>query len=494
MRKLVFFTTALCGLLFSQTTNAQNQSQVVTKGFIIGIENGQVYLDYTTKDIKVGNRVKVYADPVIFIHPVTKNKITKDGELLSTLEITEAAKEYSVAGKIYPSNSIAKLKVGQKAVLSTDTAKIQLPKDGKLNVAITNATVNDAVGIGYFGTYVADLLMEELISCDKIRLIDRSLLNSQIGETDLASAGYINQESSALKGRIEGVQYMIQVTMQRPDVTNITTGIPLKSILTVAGAIAGAVSGTSAITNGLQTSGALSSNIRTARLKASVSISARIVDVQTGEVLFMCNGTGISQGDSQLALEEGALGGLQVNGGVEGFRQTVTGKAIASAYRKIGNDLKDYFNGNTTDKVKKRGLLDTEMTYRKGSIYMGVNKLSSSDIKEAFSETPELYFNYKKGATQQGWSYVLMGVGIPSTALFLTVLLGELGGSAFIPLALAGAGMTLGGKLLYESGKKKKLSCIEVYNDNLHGKKTSEISPQWNLGFTQNGLALRVCF
>jgi len=484
--KLLYLVT-----VFLVTSNLFAQTK--EKGYIIEIEGNSVYVDYTSKDVKVGNRLQVMSAPKVMIHPITRKEIVKEGELIATLEITETQNDYSIASHIYPSNAIAKLSVGAKVLLPGKATTKELPKDGKINVAIADATVNDVVGTGYFGNYVADLLMAEMMNCDKIRLIDRSMLNAQVDEANLAESGYINSQSSIIKGQIAGVQYMIQLTMQRPDVTNITTGIPLKSLITAAGAVANIAGASKDVNQSLAIGGAMSSNIRTAKLKAAVSLTARVVDVQTGEVLFMCTSTGNAQGDSQLELEEGALGGMQINGGVDGFKQTVTGKAVAMAYRKIGSSLKSYFNGETTQKIMKSGFLDNEMTYRKGKIFMGVNKLSSNDIKEAFSENPKLFFDYKKGKVQRTVGVVMRDVGCVGFCIFSAALIPD--DADFKPLffALYGSFAVMGttGFLLHKSGTLKIKNSISTYNQNL---RKANHTAEYNIGFTSGGLALRVTF
>lgn len=93
-------------------------AQAPLKGYIIGIENGQVYLDYNSLDVKIGDRISIVGEASVFTHPVTKEKITKSGETIATVEITETAKDYSVAGRIFPANALAKLIVGQRAVIA----------------------------------------------------------------------------------------------------------------------------------------------------------------------------------------------------------------------------------------------------------------------------------------------------------------------------------------------------------------------------------------
>lgn len=60
------------------------------------------------------------------------------------------------------------------------------------------------VGVGYFGTYVSDLLMEQLMFCDKVRLLDRTVMGMQMDETDLTGS-YIDPNTAIQRGKIAGV-------------------------------------------------------------------------------------------------------------------------------------------------------------------------------------------------------------------------------------------------------------------------------------------------
>jgi len=474
--------------LFAQTTKV---------GYIIEIEGSNVFVDFTSKDVKVGDRLKVISDQKQMIHPITKEKIIKEGELFATLEITETHSNYSIAGRVYPANAFSKLTVGAKVYLPNDSSikSAALPKDGKVNVAIGAATINDLVGPGYFGNYVSDMLMGELLDCDKIRLIDRSLLSAQVDEVNLKDAGYVNTDNAIMKGQISGVQYMIQITMQKPDVTNITTGTPVNSILNAASSVSQIVGAPGALSTGLEIGANLTSNVSTSTLRSKVSISARVVDVQTGEVLFMCNGTGSAQGEMQAELEGGALGGLKINGGVDGFKQTITGKAVAIAYRNIGYSLKDFFNGRTSEKVVNAGKT-TELTYRNGCIYQGIYRLSNPEVRDILDESvkPYLYFDYQKGGNQKILGIALVGLG--AAAGIGTTMLGIAQDPDFdgiqdttTPIYIVGAVGILSGIATYIAGMGTIKNTVRKYNEYNNRSKNM---PSIGMSLTNSGLNL--CF
>jgi len=486
MKKICFTAMLLISVsLFAQTPR---------KGYIIEIEGSNVFVDYTSKDVKVGDRLKVISDSREIIHPVTKEKIIKDGDLIATLEITETHSNYSVVSRVYPANAFPKLIVGAKVYLPGDSSTniAILPKDGKVNVAIGMATINDMVGPGYFGNYVSDMLMGELLDCEKIRLIDRSLLNAQVNEVDLKDAGYVNSDNAIMKGQISGIQYMVQVTMQKPDVTNITTGTPVNSILNAASSVSQLVGAPGALSKGLEIGADLTSNVNASTLRSKVSITARVIDVQTGEVLFMCTGAGTAQGEIQVELEEGALGGMKINGGADGFKQTVTGKAVAIAYRKIGNSLKDFFSGTTKGKVINTGM-NTELIYRNGNIYQGVNKLNKYDIKDVFSDKPNLYFEYSKGSSLKVIGVSLL-VGVPAiSGLALAIYRDDEPGMEEARSYALMAALTpiIPSIVLYICGRNKISSTVEKYNKQLN---QSYISPDIQIGIKSGRLAFSLNF
>ena len=84
------------------------------KACIIQIENGKAYLDVTIPKVKIGDVLSVRSEAGYMIHPITKKKIMKEGEILADLEIIEVKKEYSIAS-IYPENVTSKIKTGMIA-------------------------------------------------------------------------------------------------------------------------------------------------------------------------------------------------------------------------------------------------------------------------------------------------------------------------------------------------------------------------------------------
>ena len=490
------------------------QAQDVTNGYVIAVEGEKVYIDLAAGKVQPGDKVTVYSKERYFVHPVTKKQLKREPSQIALLEITKVYDDYSLASAI-PAQNLSKIEVGMtvqyqiiphektivpqndtysqpstlesfSSYLSTESTR---KTDNKVSVFVAPAQVNDVVSIGYFGSYVSDLLMEQLMFCEKVRLLDRTVLGMQMDETNL-TGNYIDPNTAIQKGKIAGAQYVIQVTMQKPDVVNIKTGIPLASIM---GAIQSGV--------GKNIGAQYMSNMEVGILTASVSITARVVDLQTSEVLFMSSGTGKAKGKSQLSMEYGALGGAQLNGGAEGFKQTVTGQAIQKAFIGIGRNLNQYFNGDAKTRVMGSasgfGNYGDKMRVRGMSIYMGTEKLSADDVRSIFFDQPEMYFKYKKAKKQNNWSWLMMSLGVAGAGLtaFLykadNVDLNGYNGE-LIPL-IAGTGLLTGGIIMQINARKKIKNIANIYNLNIRKQRMASYDLSLVTPVT-GGLGLRVTF
>lgn len=485
------------------------------KGYVISIENDAVYVDLTSAQVKAGDRLDVYVRGSYMTHPVTGKRIKKGDELIGSLEIGDVFSEYSVA-RPYDRTLLSKLKKGMEVKLavvtnassrsstpvsspsvneimtqsfvSSGNDETAIPTLDKVAVVVAQAQVNDVVNSGHFGGYVADILMEQMLMCDKVRLLDRSILNAQIDEISLAG-DVLDERTTIQRGKGIGARYILQTTMQKPDVANIRTGIPLASVM-------GAVQGLT----GKNIGAAYASNVEIATLKASVSISVRVVDLQTGEIVFMCSGTGKAQGKSQLALEYGALGGGELNGGAGDFKQTVTGKAIQQAFVRIGRSLNDFFSGKTDKKVMgsvSGGRLNSgDKMYAKGrKLYLGTERLDKEGVRMAFADYSDLYFGYRKArklcsaGTWVGASGCLVGCGI--AALFCN------SGDERLVYALSGGiavTSVTAAVLMNISGKKRIKNIASQYNSMSNRNGSAASAPQLNLALRNNSIGLCLTF
>ena len=125
---------------------------------------------------------------------------------------------------------------------------------------------------------------------------------------------------------------------------------------------------------------------------------------------------------------------------------------------------------------------------------MGVNKLSKNEIKEALGENPQLYFDFKKGKNQRSCGGIIRDFGGAGFCFFLVVANGNVNNNNFTywtPYLTSAAAIGIGGYLLHKSGTLKVKQSINAYNQKL-GK--TSYQPEYNIGLSPGGLALRVSF
>jgi hypothetical protein len=221
--------------------------------------------------------------------------------------------------------------------------------------------MNTMVGDGDIGDYVTAVLMEYLLRSNRVRLLDRSVWDAQMRELEIAGE-YVDANTAIQRGKIIGARYIVKVTMQKPDVVNVSNNIPVGEMRRIVRTTTNTQNSNwgNNQNNGTQWQRQQSTleNVQTTNVKVSVNIKTTVVDLQTGEVLFMSSATGTASGTPQLAFETSNTNNstqdyydpqsgtvrTELNQGAE-FSQTVTGKAIEDAFKKkIGRELINYFD------------------------------------------------------------------------------------------------------------------------------------------------------
>ncbi len=365
--------------------------------------------------------------------------------------------------------------------------------DEKVSVVIPPAQVNDVVNNSYFGGYVADILMERMLQCDKVRVLDRSVLDAQIDEMSLAG-DVIDPATTIERGKVIGARYLLQTTMQKPDIRNAKNGV----------AVALGMGTTEELTIVNAGTHAYIPYGQTAHLKAAVSISAKVVDLQTGEVVFMCTGNGNARGKTDMSLEYNAWGGGRISSGTEGFKQTVTGKAILQAVAEITPPLEDFFNGRMDRKVvgtlSGNYLNSGEKMYNSGyKLYLGTQKLEKDEIASVFRNQPDLYFKYRKALKQRrvGRALGYTGIVAAGAGAFITGVSASehLPGFAIIGGVIGGAGLycsAIHWPIKHNAGKKMLNEIVNSYNLQNTGQSyiKQHNTPAYTLAFSPTG----VCF
>jgi curli biogenesis system outer membrane secretion channel CsgG len=362
-------TTLLLVIFLTSFLIGNSQGLPVEKAVILAVEDDKVYLDLNENNASVGDRLQVIQDRGFFTHPVTGEQIQREPDIVAYIQITEVRSNYSI-GSVSPRNAVSNLSVGMEAFMLE--GKQRETREFRKSIAVQPMNVSSARG-GYLGFYIADLLTEELFNIDKFKVIDRQTLGLQIDEIAMASQGIIDEREAIQLGRTRGVDYFITGTVYEPDVIDIGTGIPIKGILQTAEALSGQRLGSQ-----------YASDVRISQLRAIVNITLRVVDVQTGEILFIASEMQQSTGRSQIDLEQGALGGMQLQGGATSFLNTITGQATRAALVNLAGYINNYFEGKIDARNFKGNIIEVGRVGTRSDRVEGLNAqvILSTPIKE----------------------------------------------------------------------------------------------------------------
>ena len=172
------------------------------------------------------------------------------------------------------------------------------------------------------GKGIGDLIVDELVNNGTFSVIERKQLDTILAEQDFSNSNRANPGSAAEIGKLLGVDAIIIGSVTQFGVEKKGFGL---------GAIAGK----------LRRFGG--GGIGTKKGKAEVKLTARIVDINTAEILASERGNGKSERSGLL------LGGIGVSGGGFGaggismtssdYRETVLGEATEAAVSELSDKL-----------------------------------------------------------------------------------------------------------------------------------------------------------
>jgi curli biogenesis system outer membrane secretion channel CsgG len=222
--------------------------------------------------------------------------------------------------------------------------------DQKKTVAILNfdySTVQSGVA-AIFGTNqdvgkgVADLLVEKLVQSGNYRVIERKAIDKIVAEQNFSNSDRADSTTAAKIGRLLGADAIIMgsITQFGRDDRKTSVG--------------GSVIGGRLSRYGLGGVGA-------SKAKAVVGLSARIVSVNTGEILAVAGGTGESTRTGTNLIGSGGGAGAAAAGLVDmtsaNFADTVLGEAVNAATQKLATELDANASRLPTTTVSLNGLV-----------------------------------------------------------------------------------------------------------------------------------------
>ncbi len=172
------------------------------------------------------------------------------------------------------------------------------------------------------GKGITDLLVKYLVKDGTYSVIERKAMDKILAEQNFSNSDRANPMSAAKLGKLLGVDAIIVGSITQFGGENKDTKI---------GGAGGALGGF-----GLGGFGHKKS-------KATVAIDARIVDIDTAEILGVADGKGESSRESTSLLGGGGswhgFGGGGVDFGSSGFQETIIGEAVNKATQELGTGL-----------------------------------------------------------------------------------------------------------------------------------------------------------
>jgi curli biogenesis system outer membrane secretion channel CsgG len=206
-------------------------------------------------------------------------------------------------------------------------------------------TVRSAVQ-AYFGTDqdvgkgISLLLEQKLVQDAKFRVIDRNSLDKILREQNFSNSDRVDPTSAAKIGRILGVSAIITGTITQ-------FGRDDKHIGLGGGGY------------GLGKYGL--GGIGKSDSKAVVNVTAKLIDINTAEILAVCTGSGESKrGGFKLGGGGGGWsggGGGSLDMGSSNFANTILGEAVNASVASLGQQLDDKADALPTVKVSVSGLV-----------------------------------------------------------------------------------------------------------------------------------------
>jgi curli biogenesis system outer membrane secretion channel CsgG len=229
---------------------------------------------------------------------------------------------------VLPASAQAPVRKPRVAVLDFDYATVQTTSAAMFG---TNVDV---------GKGITDLLITGLVNNGTYSVFERQALEKLMAEQNFSNSSRADPSTAAKLGKMAGVDYIIigAITQFGNETKNQNVG------------------GQGGSWHGFGVGGIGHSNS-----KAEVGISARIVNVNTGEIVAVAQGSGESARSSTSLLggggNWGGFGGGNVDFGSSNFQQTIIGEATKAAVDQLSANLVADAPKLTVEAVKIDGIV-----------------------------------------------------------------------------------------------------------------------------------------
>lgn len=220
-----------------------------------------------------------------------------------------------------------KTSVRREQVMSAnETKKVKSDYTGpRRRIGVVDFENKSGYGQGRLGTAASDVLVTELAKTGKFVVVERDKLNKIFEEQKLQASGAIDPRTAVQVGKILGLSAMVTGSVSEAGVKKEGSDYLLAS---------------------------------SKRQIAEVVVDIRVVDVETGQVIYADSGSGSAKAQKRAVL------GL---GGRSGYDETLEGKALRAAIVQ--------FTDNITSQVNKKPWSCRIAAVRGNNIYLnaGIN-------------------------------------------------------------------------------------------------------------------------
>jgi curli biogenesis system outer membrane secretion channel CsgG len=220
----------------------------------------------------------------------------------------------------------------------------------KPRVAVMNfdyGTVRD-VSASIFGTDIdvgkgiTDMLVEKLVNGGVFSVIERQALDTILNEQNLSNSDRFDSNSAAKIGRLLGVDAIITGSITQFGRDDKTTN--------VGGSAVGGLTGRFGI-----------GGVGKRQAKAVVGITARIINIDTAEIMSVATGKGESKRSGTTLLGAGGSSSGEGSGVVDmrssNFASTILGEAVGQAVGSLATQLQDSSKNIQARAIKIDGLV-----------------------------------------------------------------------------------------------------------------------------------------
>jgi len=324
-------STLTAGIKEPKSTTTQERTE---PNYIIKLSGESVYIDAgRSQGVFEGMEIPVTEPGEEIIHPVTGKVYREPPKEIARLKVKRIEDDICIA-QVTSTEAMSLLKVGQEIDIAAAISQT------RYSLAVLDFYISSLKSCIY-GNYVADIVVQELSRYKTFRLYERERLNAILSEQQLGVSGLVDSQTAAQLGKVIGVRYVLFGRVPVFEARESKSRVPLHGLARVG-----------EIVTGKQMGSGLVSDIEIKQMVAKVKLAGRIVDVETGEILCICDGKGNAEGEENVRFIHGVFGGMKQDSGP--FRDSILGEATERASAMLAGKVAQKFNPQIRIKNKKK--------------------------------------------------------------------------------------------------------------------------------------------